>query len=151
MPVMDRPKDYRGLVRLYSELPEEVRGTLVRVEAWHRLDTTFDQGWDGKCEYCVGVMDGDTGSLPVCEHYRCLSETIFPAQQALWASVGSQWSDLEMCSLDLLHEPDWEELPEGYFAVPDPRSGTDEMTYWRRKDGKRGLSWGAWPTKARYG
>jgi hypothetical protein len=27
----------------------------------------------------------------------------------------------------------WRDLPEGYYAVPDPRNA-GEMSYWRRKD-----------------
>jgi hypothetical protein len=48
---------------------------------------------------------------------------------------------------------DWEELPEGYYAVPDPRDGVDEITYWRRKDKGRNKrpSFEAWPLKTHYG
>jgi hypothetical protein len=42
---------------------------------------------------------------------------------------------------------DWKDLPEGFYAVPDPRPGVDEMTYWRARPGR----FGAWPNKARYG
>ena len=42
---------------------------------------------------------------------------------------------------------DWKRLPEGYYAVPDPRLGVDEMTYWRRLPNK----FGPWPPKSRYG
>jgi hypothetical protein len=42
---------------------------------------------------------------------------------------------------------DWKDLPEGYYAVPDPRPGVEEITYWRVRAG----SFGPWPKKARYG
>ena len=42
---------------------------------------------------------------------------------------------------------EWKELPEGYYAVRDPRPGVEEMTYWRARPGR----FGSWPKKARYG
>ncbi len=42
---------------------------------------------------------------------------------------------------------EWKDLPEGFYAVPDPRPDTNEMTYWRARPGQ----FGAWPKKARYG
>jgi hypothetical protein len=29
----------------------------------------------------------------------------------------------------------WDNLPEGYYAVPDPRGDVVEMTYWQRDRG----------------
>jgi hypothetical protein len=48
----------------------------------------------------------------------------------------------------------WRELPEGYYAVPNPSEANEgEMSYWRRKDkGKnKRPSFEPWPLKARYG
>ena len=45
---------------------------------------------------------------------------------------------------------DWKDLPEGYYAVPDPYN-EGEMSYWRRKDkGKnKRPSFEPWPLKAK--
>jgi hypothetical protein len=150
---VDRQADYGGLVQQYWEIPEEVLNTLVMVKAWHLLDVTYDEGYYDRCTYCTEMLDGeDEFSVPVCEHYLYLTETIFPATWALWDALGDRaWWKLEHCGPSYLHEPDWTKLPEGYYAVPDPR-GIQEMTYWRRKNHKkRGQSFGPWPTKARYG
>ncbi len=42
---------------------------------------------------------------------------------------------------------DWRDLPEGFYAVPDPRPGVEEVTYWHARTGR----FGPWPKKARYG
>lgn len=46
----------------------------------------------------------------------------------------------------------WKDLPEGFYAVPDP-CNQGEMSYWRRKDkGKhKWPSFEPWPLKAHYG
>lgn len=50
---------------------------------------------------------------------------------------------------------DWQDIPEGLYAIPDPHDPA-AVSYWRRKDTKtrRGgieSSFAAWPPKARYG
>lgn len=50
---------------------------------------------------------------------------------------------------------DWQDLPEGLYAIVDPHDPA-AVSYWRRKDTKKRhggteLSFAAWPPKARYG
>ena len=52
--------------------------------------------------------------------------------------------------------PDWRGIPEGFYAVPDPREGVEEMTYWRRKDAGKQKNpefkpWQPRGAKVRYG
>jgi hypothetical protein len=154
MVVRYNAKTYAELMQLYSELPQEVLDTLVMVKAWGLLDTTDSTG-DSGCQYCYDVLNGEnTGEE--CEHYRYLEDVIFPAQWKLWESVGyekfSYLDYLGHAAPIYLHKPDWQNLDEGYYVVPDPRSGVEEMTYWRRSSTKRGSQkFSPWPQKARYG
>jgi Family of unknown function (DUF6011) len=142
---------YRGLVDVYSRLPKEMLDTLIMVKAWHLLDETFEEGYEGRCTYCAEMLDGEDQTVPECEHWRYLTGTIMPAQWALWESVGVEaFPKLESCGPYYRDEPNALELPEGYYAVPDPR-GVEEMTYWRRAEGNRGPTFKPWPAKARYG
>jgi hypothetical protein len=148
-------EDYRGLVDVYSRLPKDVLDTLIMVKAWYLLDETFEEGYKERCTYCAEMVNGaEEHTAPECEHWRYLTETIFPAQSALWESVGvERFPNLESLgpSHVLLDErPDALSLAEGYYAVPDPRD-VEEMTYWRRSDGKRGPTFKPWPATARYG
>lgn len=50
---------------------------------------------------------------------------------------------------------DWQNLPEGLYAIPDPHD-SDTVSYWRRKDiktrsGGTRSQFAAWPLKARNG
>jgi hypothetical protein len=42
-------------------------------------------------------------------------------------------------------------IPDGYYAVPDPRDPHQHMTYWRKHTDKHGAALDMWPAKARYG
>jgi len=50
---------------------------------------------------------------------------------------------------------DWQDIPEGLYAIVDPHD-PETVSYWRRKDTKKRngsieTSFAAWPPKARYG
>ncbi len=136
---------YRDLVRFRSGLPEHVLQAIVDIRAlFQSAPTDLDD-----CEYCVAitdVMDGEGPEIKVCSHYERLREA--------WYTISKIEDSLTKEENDLLHrseclerkstrawdyaQPDWQVLPEGFYAVPDPREGVEQMTYWRRKDvGKR--------------
>lgn len=46
---------------------------------------------------------------------------------------------------------DFDQIPDGYYATPDPRDPDQQMTYWRSHTDQHGPGLDMWPTKARYG
>lgn len=164
----------RDLVRFRSELPEHVLDAAVKIEALHISAPTGEEG----CAYCRSVENGDVeADTEVCEHYARLQEAssieyhevrpdLTPEEEELLdrdellelAASRAEWEAHSKLSRArgvpegycLRHL--WEALPEGYYAVEDPRAGVEDMTYWRRKDkGKnKRPAFDPWPLKARY-
>lgn len=153
MTVQYKTENYGELMELYSELPQEVLDTLVMVNAWWLLNKTGDYDKTG-CQFCYEVESAPyEHTVEQCEHYDFLGDVIFPAQWKLWESVGyDKFNNLDSAGPLYLYEPDWQQIEEGYYAVPDPRPNLEEMTYWRRSSTKRGAQkFSAWPQEARYG
>jgi hypothetical protein len=145
------PAELRELVKFWSELEDPVLKDLVAATAqWER---PLGESSDAECAYCEHVMNGfEDASLEKCTHYDALDEAfdrlttidkLVPEEKRHFVS--------DFAYYDSYYSPDWKDIPEGYYAVPDPRTGIDEMTYWRMKTTKRGSSiFGPWPVKARY-
>jgi hypothetical protein len=141
--------------RFFNELEQPKQQRLVILAA--KLDKAQEDTNREDCDFCVSVMDGE-GGAPPCEHYDRLHEAFDAVDQFNKLECGGRSfgpaEELASYSTSIL-TPDWDSVPEGYYAVPDP-GGQEEMTYWVRKTpppgNKRGVnSFGAWPSKARYG
>jgi hypothetical protein len=162
----------RDLIRFRSELPESVLDAATKIEAL-RLSAPFDEE---NCTYCREVMDGEDTDTKVCRHYERFGEVfsvehekVRPvltrdeedlleqdsqmASDAWWAEYedNSRLSREHGIEEGYIFRNLWEALPEGYYAVPDPRS--EDMTYWwRRVKGKKRprQAFDPWPLKAEY-
>lgn len=166
----------RDLVRSRSELPEHVLEAAIEIKALEFSAPTDAEN----CACCRSVDNGDTGYIHICEHYERLHEAhgaVFDIEESLTekergylrkdrdlalAAWSARWDAKTVASSDPVWEiPEghiiahlWYALPDAYYAVPDPRAGVEEMTYWYRgvKGRKRLRSvFDPWPSKARYG
>jgi hypothetical protein len=165
------------LVQFLSELPEHVLRAKLSIKALHLSAPVGEED----CDFCRWAEDPDE-DIPrphQCEHYDQLEkaiDSIIKIEDSLakeelslikridCLEVDAHLARLgaEIASTEALGEnpnerlrPLWYTLPEGYFAVPDPRAlEADEMTYWYR--GQKGRKtkrhvFSPWPSGARYG
>lgn len=130
-------------------MEEPVLKDLVTATAqWDRAQDEIAKA-EPECAYCQ--FEGEP-VVEQCEHYDALNEA-FDRLMTINKAVPEEERRfvLDFAYYDSYDSPDWKDIPEGYYAVLDPRTDTDEMTYWRMKTTKRGsCSFGPWPTKARY-
>lgn len=166
----------RDLVRFRSELPDNVLDAAIKIEALQLSSPTDEE----HCEHCSWIENAceDGAETPeVCEHYERLFEAweiehkgirpeltkeeedrLWQEARLKWAARSAEWDANDKASRAMgvpegyLLRNLWEALPEGYYAVEDPRAGVEDMTYWRRKDkGKnKRPAFDPWPLKARY-
>jgi hypothetical protein len=136
----------RDLVRFCSQMPEHVLEAAVKIKALWLSAPTDDED----CEYCWSVMNGEEPDVARCGHYERLGEAFGIEKCEVRQRLTSEEEELLHRADRLCHL--WEALPEGFYAVPDPRADVDEMTYWRRKDkGKPARPhFEPWPLQARY-
>ncbi len=155
-------------------MPDHVLEMVLRVKALELSAPTDEEN----CAYCLSMMNGDMGDdLEVCEHWRRYKQVwrlthemhdCLPKEELdlLWADSdlqGKAGSAYMRAEWEASRDPRqgvpegyvishlWYALPEGYYAVPDPRAGVEEMTYWRRGEKRGKPDFTAWPAKARYG
>ncbi len=147
----EKQATYAELVRFRSELPEHVLNVLIRQRAWWRLDDTYNED----CEYCLSMMNGDMGeNIKQCSHWDFFLCVVNVQINQLLDSLTNEERILFWRAQESpYNEPDWIDLPEGYYAVPDPRASVEEMTYWRRKNKGKNKRPGfdPWPLKSQYG
>ncbi len=165
---------YGDLVRFRSELPEHVLEAALRIRALE-LSAPTDEA---DCACCRTIENGDmVDKAGICEHYERLDKaygSIHEIEQALTGEErgvlgedsrlrGLAWSAELRGRIEATEAlggdpnegtyPLWYALPEGYYAVPDPRAGAEEITYWYR--GEKGRKrkrpvFEPWPARSRY-